>query len=565
MSVGNVLGLVGTAANVLAAGVRRVLPYAQVKETRESEKLLRTSEVARARFGQESVKSVVDISIGILKSLFPFGSLSELARDHAVNRVQAGVFRLMNWTTDKVERLLPDIREGAIKLDNGYKDDAGLCARRALGSDIARKFENFTRVCAGVAETVKVQQKMTMDSGKRFIEAFSAGLAEHEEMEFFADDERFYTAFKDHIYEALQRELSEMLPSEIEGVLDFVLPHDAIKAKIRELLILVEKTVTAPSYLKSSLADLLDICSESMEAYFRVYMEQLESPASEDVPVDLEPAYGKALMGFLRIIDPKLLNINLMKFMEWFLGREKMLTGDDRLTKLLAELTQISIEETMESNVNTWIAGIIQLVRAKLYDAHNNYIQRPLYISAQEWEQLKSIPENRPQLQDENSPLMKQLTSRYNGDVNKRFQGSCTRMMQAVSVATLVFEQHLLTPRQVVKTEVSKNKYKRWIVVASAKFLALPLVKIIIELFHRMVIWARVGMAKAIGWGAGISLAHRAGLFFESRAPSLLYRQLLVHGLQRLEILRSDIRQEPRTSIEAKAAVRAPLIEMEQS
>jgi hypothetical protein len=402
-----------------------------------------------------------------------------------------------------------------------------------------------------------------MDSGKKFIEAFDVGLLAHPDMAPYADEEAFYGRLKDHLYNAVRRELhlGEVIPVEVQEILAQVVPHSHIKAKAGNLLKMVEEQIVDPAFLKDSLADLLDVCSASMETYFHAYMEQLESPAAEDAPVELDTAYGKALVGLLRIIDPKLVNINLIKFMEWFLGREKMLTGDDRLTRLLAELTQVSVEESMGDNVNAWIRYVVIQVRAKLFDAHGNYIERPSFISHEEWERLKAVPENRAQLSDVDSPLMRQIKSGFESTVHKRFRGSCVRMMQAVAVATLVFEQHLLTPRQIAKTE-SSGRFKRFVASVSSKLITLPLVRIIIEMFHRAAIWIRVGIAKMLGFGAGISLAHRASLFFESRAPSLLYRQLLLDALGRLKIASSE---EGASMLgQREASETAPLVEIPQ-
>lgn len=542
------LGLHSIWQGVRWAG-QAIVPYTDSSQSKRSAELESIEEIALLRFGDKAVARAKVIANGLIREISP-ALFSEDKRILLREKIEEAVFRVMGWATDKVERLVPNILQ-----DDPHQAAEAVQKRREFGIRLARQVESFAKSCEVVSELVYEQRRLTMSSGSSFVEAFNLGVKAHDSLGVYADENRFYDALKEEVYEAVGRELevAGIFNDKTKDMIEVLCSKQDLKRQVRKKLLLVEEIVTDPAFLKVLIGQLLDTCSESMKLYFHRYVEQLESPPSEDVLINVDPSYGKALMSLLRLVDPNLLNMRVSKFLEWFLGREKVLTGDDRLTRLVGQLTQIAIEKELQTDVKIWTSDVIRLIREKLFDGYDNYVERPGFISHEEWTKRRTIAKQRDELDNPESPLMKQLKKEYDRKVSNQFQDSCVRMAQAVSVASFVFEQHLLTPRQLAKSK-SRSRVGRFFASVSDKLISMPVIRQIVELFHRFTIWIRVNVAKMVGYGVGVSMANRIHLFLSSDAPKLLYRKLLVSLFDDLEILKFDLdraEKEPKEEISA--------------
>lgn len=490
---------------------------------------------ALTRFGQKVVDSVNAIADGIVREI-PSGRLGENKLSVVREKVKEVFFRLMNAGTDRLERILPDInQEGGVAV--------AFQKRRDFGIRMAGCFHRFANSCEQVSDQVRSEKKLTMSSGAAFIEAFNENLRLSEDLGRYADQNVFYTRLKDELYRSLRSEdmFDEIISSELQYLItEYIFPEDTIKEHIGSLLALAERETVNPFVLKILTSKILDVCSKAIESHFDQYLQQLESPKKEEVPSDFNSIYGQTIMSLLRVLDPKLGVFHLVKFLEWYLVREKMLAGTDELTQLVAALTQGVIEKAMGSNVDVWTGNIVTIIRKNLFDEHHNYIEKPFFINSVEWERLRRDKESRLQLDTPNSPLLRRLKGRYEREGQAKFQKSCIRIATAVSVASFVYEQHLLTERQIVTAKKNLSKFRRFTASVTSKILALTVVRVVVELFFRCLIWLRVGVAKLVGYAAGVSLAHRASLFLQTEAPSLLFRKILIAALRDLSFLNPE-------------------------
>lgn len=410
-------------------------------------------------------------------------------------------------------------------------------AKENFASDLAQNIETSVGQISQVLENLHAESIDLLDPS--FIQKFDELLLQTPAMKAMGTKEEFYARLAPKLLTYLKTNIDMPSWLKVVDAAHTTLQPNVQINMVQKLLLATHNQVTDPTFLKDMLGDLiLNNCGEAMEEHYAEYLEHLEMPVDTAPKYQHHNAYGKAIMGLIHGLNPSILGLSVVRHYKTF-NEHNFKAGTDQLSTLLRDLVGKKINSKMQPHTDKWMVGIIHLMASKMLSSNGQLVQCPTHVPMDTWNAMNV--EDQKKVCDPATELGKYWEARRVEKIDRNFVLSCQRLGRGVLNAGLVFEQFLLTARQVM-ADPTKAWHVRGFAAIFAFFLGLFPCSIIFEGFHRLLIWIRAWIADKIGNRAGLDLAQRCDVFLKTKAFDLVVMQLVEHLLNVLNT--SDVSKD---------------------
>lgn len=448
---------------------------------------------------------------------------------------QAAALDLILWLSRKIEAVIP---APAPPVSTDQKSEISNYSK-SLVQGAAKAMEEVENA----AKFARIHGKQWEDEG--FLRMFTDRLEASETATLLGTPREFYLQIAQRLIDKLQNDLQQ--PNAVDSHLSTLLngisqtfTKEQKRDFIAQKLLLIHETITNPTFLKGVIIGIFHNSSSALEARFNKFMVDLEpeiaqreEEALEVVADENAKSYGKAIISFLNILQPKAFGFNMMAVYAR-LTKGDLAKGKDFLSVLLNDITGKSIEVLLGDSTDEWIKGAVKVTRLKLVDKIGTWIERPGFIPAYEWDQMGA--DERLQACSVGTQRYEEFKKRHIQAVDELFEASVKRFSQNIFRAGLVIEQNVPTPPQAAVDESRPLALRLLAAVGSIVYI-IPIIKGIRALLHRITIWIRNLIADSAGAKTGADLVKRVDDLLKTPAISLIFMSIVQNELERFDLL----------------------------
>jgi hypothetical protein len=487
------------------------------------------------RFGKEAIKDVGSLTAKVCESAseqmpltpqtkflpgffknYVGNSLKAYVSDSLRVNVQTTALGTISFISDKIKAAIPeDSTESKAKFASEAAQDIELAMNQ-------------------IQLATKEARKSGLDwDDEKFIEVFTKRLFERNFAKRFSGKEKFYTSLASRLQSQLALELPSYLGKDQTKILNVVSESFSKQQRrdfIANQLLGLHQNLIHPTNLKKWLTNIFDSSNESLEDKLSQFMENLEpriEPQNKEEVKEkrvYDSAYGKILMNFLQVIQPRAFKMNVMGVYSVF-SEKSIEKGEDFLSALLGDITGSSIEKMIQTSTDSWIQSALKMATVNTLNEDGQLvprglIERPDHIDEAKWKNLN----------------LEEQQKAYDENIDEKFARSCERIAGNVVKAALVPEQNIPTAVQVAK-DANQPAILRFFAAIGALFRIIPILSHIREFLHRLSIWIRNEIAESTSHQSGVSIHKRVNQLLKSPAIEVLLMHTIEKSLERLELV----------------------------